>query len=90
MASIYKRKLKEGKGYSWRATVRFEGHPSVSKSFDRKQEAEDWAQNVKRCIKTNQFSFNQHKYRHAFSDLIDRYINDGIARQQWLGKELPI
>ncbi len=34
MASIFKRKLKEGNGFSWRAIIRLEGHPAVCESFD--------------------------------------------------------
>jgi hypothetical protein len=42
MASIYKRK--DGKG--WRAVIRMKGHPRICDHFERKQEAEDWAQEI--------------------------------------------
>lgn len=48
MASIYKRKDKEGKVTVWRAVVRIKGYPTVCNHFDRKQEAEDWAADVER------------------------------------------
>ncbi len=51
MASIYKRKERNGKGYKWRAVIRIKGYPSVCKSFDRQQEAEDWSQEVEQKIK---------------------------------------
>jgi hypothetical protein len=51
MASIYKRKDKEGKVTGWRAVVRIKGYPTVCNHFDRKQEAEDWAADVEREIK---------------------------------------
>lgn len=54
MASIYKRK--DGKG--WRAVIRIKGHPSISTHWDRKQEAEDWAQDVERQIKLGQYKFD--------------------------------
>ncbi|HEV8052819.1 MAG TPA: hypothetical protein VGP47_10005 [Parachlamydiaceae bacterium] len=44
MASIFKRKSKDGKSFTWRAVVRIKGYPTASKSFERKQEAEDWGQ----------------------------------------------
>jgi ABC-type uncharacterized transport system permease subunit len=53
MASVYKRKI--GKGFKWRAVVRIKGFPTVSKTVDRKQEAEDWAHDVEREIKSGQF-----------------------------------
>ncbi|MGB7978979.1 MAG: hypothetical protein WCF19_07480 [Chlamydiales bacterium] len=50
MASIYKRENEDGTK-AWRAVVRIKGHPSVSKSFERKEEAVDWAQETERSIK---------------------------------------
>lgn len=76
--SIFKRKLKSG--YSWRAVVRIKGYPTVCKSFDRKQEAEDWEKETKRRVKQGEFNFDQHKLLHTFSDLADRYIQDGILQ----------
>ena len=46
---INKRKNKEGKSTSWKAVIRIKGYPSVCKSFERKQEAEDWAQITVTC-----------------------------------------
>lgn len=46
MASIFKRKDKNGKSTGWRAVVRIKGYPTACKTFDRKQEAEDWAQDT--------------------------------------------
>jgi hypothetical protein len=77
MASIYKRKDKEGKVTGWRAVVRIKGYPTVCNHFNRKQEAEDWATNVEREIKLGKFKFDQHKQQYTFSQLLDRYISDG-------------
>ena len=43
MASIYKRRSKDGKNFTWRAVIRLKGYPVVCKTCERKQEAEDWA-----------------------------------------------
>lgn len=77
MASIYKRKDKEGKTVGWRAVVRIKGFPVVSKQWNRKEEARDWAADVEREIKQGKFNFDQYKKQHTFSELIDRYIADG-------------
>lgn len=69
MASIYKRKNDDGSS-SWRAVIRIKGHPSVCKSFERKQAAEDWAQETERSIKRGQFNFEATKQRYTYSDLI--------------------
>ncbi len=76
MASIYKRKNKDGTS-CWRAVIRIKGHPSVCNHFDRKQEAEDWSQDVERKIKQGQFKFDQHNQVHTFAELAERFINDG-------------
>jgi integrase len=76
MASIQKRKNKNGTSH-WRAVVRIKGYPTVCNHFDRKQEAQDWATDVERQIKQGKFKFDQHKQQHTFSQLLDRYINDG-------------
>ncbi len=80
MASIFKRKLKDGKGFTWRAVVRIKGYPAVCESFDRKQEAEDWGQQTERRIKLGQFKFDQHKHLHTFAQLVERFTSDGVLQ----------
>lgn len=43
MASIQKRIKKNGT-FHWRVLIRLKGYPTVCSHFDRKKEAEDWAQ----------------------------------------------
>ncbi len=76
MASISKRKNKNGTSH-WRAVVRIKGYPTVCNHFDRKQEADDWAADVERQIRQGKFRFDQHKQQHTFTQLLERYINDG-------------
>jgi integrase len=86
MAAIYKRKLKNGR-HSWRAVVRFQDHPSVCETFERKQEAEDWAADVERRIKQGKFKFDQHKQKYTFGDIVDRYIQDGALQHHRSAKD---
>lgn len=76
MASITKRKNKDGSSH-WRAIIRLKGHPTVCNHFDRKQEAEDWASDTERQIKLGKYKFAQQKEQHTFTQLLERYINDG-------------
>jgi integrase len=76
MASITKRKNKNGTSH-WRVIVRIKGYPTVCDHFDRKQEAEDWASAAEREIRLGKFKFDQHKQQQTFTQLIERYINDG-------------
>src|SRR5580704_8644654 len=70
MASVFKRKSKDGKSFTWRAVVRINGYPTTCKTFERKQEAED-------RIKLGQFKFDMHKQQHTFNDLMMRLYSDG-------------
>ena len=45
MASIFQRRNKDGSKV-WRAIVRIKGYPTVCDHFDRKQEAQDWANDI--------------------------------------------
>lgn len=76
MASIFKRKNDDGTSV-WRAVVRIKGYPTVCNHFERKQEADDWAQGIKRKIKLGEFKFDQHNQTHTFAQLTERYLNDG-------------
>ena len=75
MASIYKRKNDDG-SLAWRAVIRIKGHPSVCKSFERKQEAEDWVLETEGSIKRGQFNFEAHKRLHTYKDLLVRLHAD--------------
>lgn len=77
MASIYKRDNADGTKI-WRAVVRIKGFLTVCNHFDRKQEAEDWAQKVERQIKMGQFKFERVNTYCTFADLVQRYTSDGV------------
>lgn len=76
MASFIKRKNKDGT-YSWRALVRLKGFPTLCKSFDRKQEAEDWARDTESSIKQGRYNFSTTNTHYTFEDLVRRYESDG-------------
>lgn len=76
MASIYQRINKDGSKV-WRAVIRIKGHPSVSNHFNRKQEAEDWANETELQIKRGKYSLNKTKEK-TLANLIDAYIPDAV------------
>src|SRR3990167_7634096 len=77
MASIFKRKLRGEKSFSWRTVVRIKGYPTICETFQRKQEAEDWAQETERRIKLGRFKFDQRKKQYTITELIHRFSRDG-------------
>ena len=72
MATIRKR---QGK---WQVQVRHIGHKQISKTFNRKQEAEQWAREL-------EVSFDQNKFDHKVIELPNiryRLLNDTPMRSQ--------
>ncbi len=77
MASIQKRVNKNGT-FHWRVLIRLKGYPTVCNHFDRKKEAEDWAQAVERQIKAGKYKFDRANHQRTFLELVDRYKADGV------------
>ena len=75
MATIRKR---QGK---WQVQIRHIGHKQISKTFNRKHEAEQWARKL-------EVSFDQNKLAHKtvyyplFSMIIERYTNEISAKKR--------
>ncbi len=82
MAAIYKRKLKGGKHCTWRAVIRIPGFPTVCKTFERKQEAEDWAPVKEGKIEAQKFKFDIYKKQHTYEELMERMEGDGVLNRQ--------
>jgi integrase len=82
MASIYKRKSKDGKSFVWRAVIRIKGYPTICDTYERKQEADDWAKDTERRIKLGQFNFAAHNKQHTYADLLHRMEGDGAFELQ--------
>lgn len=82
MAAIFKRRLKDGKGFTWRAVIRIKGFPTTCESFERKQEAEDWAKETERRIRLGQYNYAAQKQQHTYADLSDRLHTDGVLQHQ--------
>lgn len=67
--------------------VRIKGYPTVCNHFDRKQEAMDWAADVERQIKLGKYKFGREDQKKTLSDLIDRYIEDGVLDHHKAAKD---
>jgi len=73
MARILKRKNK--KGWSYTATIRVKGQPSVSRTFDTKGEASAWAAKTTEIIKAKKYKDPRLALRISFGDAVDKYLN---------------
>ncbi len=61
--------------------------PQFAITFDRKQEAQDWANETERQIKLGRYNFAKHDQKKTLADLIDRYIDDGVLDHHKAAKD---
>lgn len=80
MASIEKRVSDDGKT-SYRVKVRIKGFPVQSGTFERKTDANKWAQATEAAIRENRHFKTSEAKRHTLAELIDRYVNSVLANK---------
>ena len=73
MASIQKRKLKDG-SVNYRVQVRLKGFPTQSASFERLTDAKKWSQSTEAAIREHRYFKTSEAKKHTVADLIDRYV----------------
>lgn len=61
-------------GKGWQARVRRKGYPDITKSFQRRQDAERWARAAESEIDKGQFVSIDEAQRSSLGDLIARYL----------------
>lgn len=72
MARFLKRKTKNG--WSYTATVRIKGHPSVSRTFDTKGEAVVWAAKTTEKIKAHKYNDPRLALQVTLKKALDKYL----------------
>lgn len=70
MAYITKR------GDSWFAQIRRKGHKSISRSFPKKSQAQEWARSIESDIDARKYQDTRSLADYKFSDLIDWYTDE--------------
>jgi integrase len=77
---------------TWRAMVRLKGHPTQTESFERKRDAEQWAQRTEAAIREGQRFPERAAKRRTLGDLLERYVaerckgrKDAKTREQQIG-----
>ncbi len=73
MAEIKKRKKKNGK-FSYTATIRIKGYPSLSATFERLTDAQIWISENETPRKKGKHIKESVSQKHTVAELIDRYI----------------
>jgi integrase len=77
MATIQVRKTREGQ-VRYRAQVRLDGYPPVSRTFERKTDASRWVQATEADIRAGRSRVVASRQRHTLTELIDRYVADEL------------
>lgn len=75
MATIEKRIGKDG-SISYRVKVRIKGHPPQTASFERKTDANRWAQQIEADIRRGRYVPTTQARKRTVSDMIDRYLKE--------------
>ncbi|ARO88663.1 site-specific integrase [Nitrosospira lacus] len=75
MAIVEKRVKEDGK-VSYRAKVRIKGFPAQTATFERKTDANKWAQDTESAIRNNRHFKTSEAKRHTLAELIERYVKD--------------
>ncbi|MBU1248116.1 MAG: site-specific integrase, partial [Proteobacteria bacterium] len=66
--------------YQWEARIRRKGFPTTSKTFERKQDAEDWAREIESEMSRGVFVSRAEAESTTLFDALDRYIEEHIPR----------
>ena len=81
MAEIKKRVKKNGKA-SYTACIRIKGYPSVSKTFELKTDAKEWANKTEAEIREN-INFPKRKaQKYTVADIIDKFIENELPKKK--------
>lgn len=72
MATV--RTVKRKKGTVYRAEVRIKGHPRLSQTFDRKSEAQRWAEDTEVDLRNGAYVGNAPPADMLFDDALEKYL----------------
>jgi len=89
MAYIQKRKTQKGKA-SYRVQVRLKGHPTQTATFERKTDAQKWAQQTESAIQEGRHFKTTEAKKHTLEELIDRYISDELPKKSDVMKKQTV
>jgi len=80
MATITKRTTGKGK-IRYLAQVRLKGHPHETETFERKADAQRWAQQVEADIRAGRNRSLPTSKAHTLADLIDKYVAEELPQK---------
>ena len=80
MATVTERLRKNGKK-TFRVEVRIKGNPTLSKSFEKRSDALDWAKQQEVQIKQG-YLINPEADRQTISEIIDFYLEDVVSKMR--------
>jgi integrase len=67
-------------GMSWRALVRRKGFPQQTRTFERKSDARDWAEDLESAMRNGRTIIGSDARRYTFGDLVARYRDQVVPQ----------
>ena len=89
MAHIQKRTSSKGK-VKYRVQVRLKGHPTQTATFERKTDAQKWAQQTESAIQEGRHFKTTEAKKHTLGELIDRYLSDELPKKSEIMKKQTV
>ena len=81
MHDIQKRKKKNGT-FSYTARIRVKGYPTISATFEKKQDAQLWIQENESKMKLGRHIQPSESKKHTLNELIKRYISNELPKRK--------
>lgn len=79
MATV--RTVKRKKGTVYRAEVRIKGHPRLSQTFDRKSDAQRWAEDTEIALRNDGFIGDVPPNDMLFDDALEKYLAEVSSKK---------
>lgn len=79
MATV--RTVKRKKGTVYRAEVRIKGHPRLSQTFDRKSDAQRWAEDTEAALHNGGYIGNAPSNDMLFDDALEKYLAEVSSKK---------
>ena len=80
MPTIERRVSPDG-AVRYRARIRLHGNRTASKTFQRKTDAQKWAQKTEVAVRQDEYGINPVSRRRTLADLIDRYVDEVLPHK---------
>ncbi len=80
--------IRERGDFQWEAQIRRKGHPHLSKTFELKKDAEDWARDIERDMRRGLFIDRRESETTTLLEMLKKYEEEVTPRKKSKDREL--